>query len=321
MLGGSATRGISPLYRAEEGKSGQPEHDLYREMRQMIERTVAPVAEALAKFTQVNSAALIALEPEIAFYLGAVRLTKQLQAKGLALCRPTIAPSEEQAATIKGLYALDLVLRLGHKGDSRAVVSNDFEFDPEARLFILTGPNSGGKTTFIRAIGQAQILFQAGLLVPGEAARLSPVDVIYTHFAKAEKLDTKGGRLAEELERLAELFKVCSRYSLLLLNEPLTSTDHLSARTLSRQILAGLRQLAARTIYVTHLHELVEDSIVMMETQPGAKVVSLVAGISPPATDNIQPVPTYQITPGLPQLSSYASELARRYGLNFLSGE
>ena len=99
----------------------------------------------------------------------------------------------------------------------------------------------------------------------------------------------------------------------MLLNEPLASTDHVAARALSRDILAGLRLLGARVLFVTHLHELVDDALA---GDSPAGVVSLVAGLAPHAGNGSQPAPSYLITPGRPQIAGYAAELARQHGLS-----
>jgi DNA mismatch repair protein MutS len=312
-----AVRGITALYKADESRRRTPEHELFRDLDRLLERVAAPVADALAGYTRVHSAGLAGLEPELAFYLGAARLANDLRAAGLPLCRPEIAPAGERLCVIWGGFSLDLALRL-HAGRSRvnlagAIVPNDVAFGPDASLFILTGPNSGGKTTYTRAVGQAQALFQAGLLIPGRQARISPVDGIYTHFAVAERLDIGGGRLAEELERLAQIFRQAGPDSLVLLNEPLASTDHAAARALSRDILSGLRLLGARTIFVTHLHELVDDAL---DGDASAGLVSLVAGLAPHAGNGGEPSPSYHIAPGRPQVAGYAAELARQHGLS-----
>jgi DNA mismatch repair protein MutS len=312
LFGGNAPgeRGVLPLYKAKDpaNNAGQPpEHELFREMNKLIEKIAAPVAEALARYTRMNSAALGKLEAELAFYTGAARLIRRLQKAGFALCRPEIAPADERVCRITGVYNLELALKL----DSPAkVVANDLNFSPSARTFILTGPNSGGKTTYTRAIGQVQALFQAGLYVPGAQARISPVDHIYSHFAAAEQ-DTgraRGGRLAEELERIGAIFRTATAHSLLLFNEPLASTDHASARVLSRDILNGLRLLGARTVYVTHIHELADDA------DAASGLISLVAGLD--EGDEQSLTPTYTIKPGRPHLLSYAAELARQHGLS-----
>ena len=99
----------------------------------------------------------------------------------------------------------------------------------------------------------------------------------------------------------------------MLLNEPLTSTDHIAARALSRDILAGLQLLGARVLFVTHLHELVDDAL---NGDSPAGVVSLVAGLAPHAGNGSEPAPSYLIAPGRPQIAGYAAELARQHGLS-----
>ncbi|MBK9713577.1 MAG: hypothetical protein IPO81_20100 [Kouleothrix sp.] len=313
-----AVRGVTALYKAEQGgRQHTPEHELFRDMDRLLERVAAPVAAALSGYTRVSAAGLAALDAELALYLGAARLAGELRAAGMALCRPEVAPAEERRCEIAGVYSLDLALRLraahGPAGMA-AIVPNDVALGPDAWIAIVTGPNSGGKTTYTRAVGQAQALFQAGLLVPGRRARISPVDGIFTHFAAAERLEIGGGRLDEELERLERLFRQATGASLALLNEPLASTDHAAARALCRDILAGLGLLGARAIFVTHVHELVDDLLDGESPAPG--VVSLVAGYTPPAGNGAEPAPSYQIAPGRPQVAGYAAELARRHGLS-----
>ena len=230
-----AVRGITALYKADERQRNTPEHELFRDLDRLLERVSAPVADALASYTRVQSAGLAGLEAELAFYLGAVRLVNEsARLLGCRFAAPRSPRPSERVCMIDGVYSLDLALRLraarGPAGLAEAVVPNDVAFGPDATIFILTGPNSGGKTTYTRAVGQAQALFQAGLLVPGRQARISPVDGIYTHFAVAERLDINGGRLAEELDRLAQIFRQAGPASLVLLNEPLASTDHVAAR-------------------------------------------------------------------------------------------
>jgi hypothetical protein len=329
----NSQQGLSNLYRAtEEANQSQPEHQLFRELSQMLERAAQPVLEALQYFARLSGTSLAALEPELAFYLGAVKFTQRLQASGLSLCRPEIADISERACTITGVYSFDLALRLlntrpksEHKQPLK-IVPNQVNFGSSATIFIVTGPNSGGKTTYTRAIGQAQILFQAGLMVAGSAARISPVAGIFTHFASIERPDLEGGRLAEELGRLSQIFQDASHYSLILLNEPLSSTDHTSAHLLSRDILGGLRLLGARAVYVTHIQELATDLNLHDMLAPDTVPVSLVAQVTPVVVANNhvngatnpdgQHVPTYTIRPGLPQTPGYATELARQYGLN-----
>ncbi|GAB4212752.1 MAG: DNA mismatch repair protein MutS [Roseiflexaceae bacterium] len=312
-----ALRGITSLYRADSAQPRTPEHDLFRDLNRLLEKVAAPVAAVVEQYKRVHVRPLAAIEPELAFYIGGARLVRELRALGLSLCQPEIAPPEERACLIKGSYSLDLALRLRAARGTEAlqgIVTNDVPFDRHIRVVLLTGPNSGGKTTFTRAVGQSQVLFQAGLPIPGQQARISPADAVLSHFASAERLDLSGGRLAEELERLAGIFRVATPSSLILLNEPLTSTDQGSARGLARDLLDGLRLLGARTLFVTHIHELVNDALAQ---PPGPKggVISLVAGTSAPAANPSERQPSYRIEVGSPQLHQQASAIARSYGL------
>jgi hypothetical protein len=315
-----AVRGITALYTADDGRPHTPEHALFRDMSRLLEKVLQPVAAAVERYARISSAWLVGLEPQLAFYLGAVRLSIALRAAGLPLCRPQIVPAEQRVCTIEASYSLELALRLraaqDQAGLSGAIIYNQVQLGPGARIAILTGPNSGGKTTYTRAIGQAQALFQAGLLIPGRAAQISPADAIYTHFAAGERSELGRGRLAQELERLAAIFHRAGPHSLLLLNEPLASTDQASARTLGRDLLAGLRLLGARAVFVTHLHELVGDALVLDVGAAEPQIVSLVAGAATHDGNGAEPAPTYRIAPGPPQPPGYAAELARQYGLD-----
>jgi DNA mismatch repair protein MutS len=314
-----AVRGITALYTADDGRPHMPAHELFRDMSRLLEKVVQPVAAAIERYARLSSAWLMGIEPQLAFYLGAARLAAGLRAAGLPVCRPQIAPIEERVCAIEASYSLDLALRLrAAQGDAglAAIVYNDVLLGLGARIAIVTGPNSGGKTTYTRAIGQAQVLFQAGLPVPGRAARISPADAIFTHFAAGERAELGRGRLAQELERLSAIFKHAGPHSLLLLNEPLASTDQTSARALGRDLLAGLRLLGARAVFVTHLHELVEDALALDMGAPERLIASLVAGVAQHDGNGAEPAPTYRIVPGQPRPPGYAAELARQYGLD-----
>jgi hypothetical protein len=313
-----AVRGITALYNADDGRQHTPEHVLFRELSRLLERVVQPVAAAIERYTRLSSRWLVALEPELAFYLGAARLFGELRAAGLPLCRPAIAPPAERTTVLDGVYNLDLALRLRAatgRLDPPDLVLNDVRLGPTGRIAIVTGPNSGGKTTYTRAVGQAQALFQAGLLLPAHSARISPVDGIFSHFASSERNELGRGRLAQELERLAAIFRQASPNSLLVFNEALASTDQLSARALGRDLLAGMRLLGARAIFVTHLHELVADALALDAGAAEPSVVSLVADVAVHEGNGVEQAPTYRIVPGMPQAPRYAAELARQYGL------
>jgi DNA mismatch repair ATPase MutS len=196
-----------------------------------------------------------------------------------------------------------------------ALVQNDAAFNDTGRVAILTGPNSGGKTTYLRAVGLAHVLCQTGLLIPAARATLSPVDDIFTHFPA---LETQQGRLAEEAQRIREMFADVTSHSLILLNETFSSTAAGEALYLAHDVLSACCAIGTRTIFATHLTTLASDldSIEQTAAETGAcrsLPFSLTANVQQTASG--ETVPTYHVTRGQPLGRSYAQEIAQRYGI------
>lgn len=297
---------------------------LFRDLDQIIHDTVRPVALALKEFLHVSTQFLAALEPEIVFYMGAARLITHLRQCGLPMCRAAVAAVDARMGVIHDVYNLNLALRCMERQPKAnlagQIVGNEVAFDDTARIFIITGPNQGGKTTYIQAIALAQVLFQAGIYVPGTSACISPVDGIYTHFPVEEKPNTEAGRFGEEAQRLNEIFTRATRNSLVLLNESLASTAPGESLYLARDIVRCLRLMGTRAAYTTHMHELAENVDVLNTLTPGdSRVISLVAvAQTDRATSSADAVKrTYKIIPSPPMGRSYAHELAARYGISF----
>jgi DNA mismatch repair ATPase MutS len=291
---------------------------LFRDLDQVLSTAIQPVARALEQYLHIHSQRLVALGPEIAFYLGGANLIQQMRAAGLPMCRPEIGAMEERVCQIKDLYNLNLALHFREEQTNLngVVITNDVNFSPQGRIFILTGPNRGGKTTFTRAVGLAQVLFQAGLYVPGREARLSPVDGIYTHFPREEKPQVGVGRLGEEAQRLSLIFQRATRYSLVLLNESFSTTSPGESICLARDLVRALRLLGVRAMFVTHLHELAQDLDRIHANTPGdSPVVSLVAGILEDETGMTRR--TFKIVPAPALDSSYAQDIARQHGISY----
>jgi hypothetical protein len=333
LLGGlDAGRGLTPLQRGgADGFSGQPNR-LARDLNKLLEDVTAPVARALDRYADVPTGLLGGVGPELALLLNGALLVERLGRAGLPMCRPEILPLEDRVTELSDGYDLTLALRLdgqaaasgaasGPAEDATGVVVNAVTFDDtHGRIWILTGPNRSGKTTYTRAVGLAQVLFQAGLYVPAASARLSPVDAIHTHFPSREQAQPGMGRLDEEARRLAEIFQQATPHSLVLLNETLAGTAASEAEGLARDAVRGLRLLGARAIYVTHLHELAAAVDEINATTPGA---SLAGSLVADADDQEDPAAgvhhrrTFRIHPGVPRGRSYASDIARRYGISY----
>lgn len=323
-----ASNPFRPLTRVNRTSSMTP---LLGELDRVLGAVARPLARALGQFVQLQVRDVLPLEQEIRFYLGGARLALALRERGMPTCVPGLAPAGDRRAQATELYDVSLALRGAPQEPAGAVVRNDLDAGEAGRIAILTGPNQGGKTTFVRAVGVMQVLAQAGLQVAARTAAISPADRVITHFPSQEGGAGEGGRLAEEARRLGAVFADASERSLVLLNESLSSTSPSESLYLAEDVVRALRLLGARAIFATHLHELGERlARINAEGDGGSLVVSLVAGIAPDrdgadgadgahGADGAQTRMrrTYRIAPGPPVGSSYARDIADRYQISF----
>ncbi len=225
---------------------------LFADLAKVLEKTAIPIADQLNRYASIHGNLFTDLRQALIFYLGAVRFIRQLEKAGLPLCRPQIVPAEERRCEVKNSYNVHLALRQ----PGAEIVMNDLLLAPQAGILILTGPNGGGKTTYMQGVGVVHILAQLGCHVPGSQAVISPLDQLFTHFPLEEKPESGTGRFGEEAMRLGKIFEQVTRHSLVLLNETLSSTNFSESLYLAQDIVRIMRRVGARAIYSTHLHEL-----------------------------------------------------------------
>ncbi|MBQ7356699.1 MAG: hypothetical protein IJW66_04770 [Clostridia bacterium] len=256
-----------------------------------------------------NTDFLLRLLPEIEFVSRSADLIKRLSSHpGCTVTVPEIAERGECAFRAVGLYNPRVALAIEDE-----IVTNDFAFDENAGIYVLTGPNRGGKSVITVAVGAAQALFQLGLPVPAESATLSVVDAIFTHFPEGADDTIDKGRLGEECARLREIFDGVSRESMILLDESLSSTGAYEASYIASEILTGFAVVRCRGIFSTHLHELaaaIPEINEKSESLGGVKIDTLVAGIEEGRR-------LFKIYRAKPDGKSYARDIADKYGLSF----
>ena len=291
---------------------------LFRDLEDVLKSLGRSLNRSLREFMAVETAPLSGIEQELSFYLGAQRLKERLEGAGLPTSFPEIAPPEEKRLSATGFYNLQLALRVLERGEDEAratVVENDLGLGPETGIYVITGANQGGKTTFVQGAGLLQVMAQAGLFVPAREATVSPVDTVLTHFPSAEAGSIETGRLSHELGDLAELFDATTDRSLLLLNESLASTNATEAILVAEDMLRALRTVGTRTLYATHLHEMAERlGELNTPRETGPHIGALTAETE---WDGEEVRRTYRIVEGPPQGKSFARDLARKHGISY----
>lgn len=275
-----------------------PERDEggFRAQAELTGRGVSLAAAAIAASADHVLDFFRLLRDEVAFYIGAVNLHARLSELGSPLCRPEPMERGSLALQATGLYDPVLALELGG-----SVVGNDLAADG-VRVLVVTGANQGGKSTFLRSLGTAQLLMQAGLPVPAHAYRAATAGRVFSHFSREEDEELRRGKLDEELARMRTIVDRLHPGDLVLLNESFSSTNEREGSAIARGVVEGMVEAGVRVAFVTHLVDLAEG--LARGSRSGR--LFLRAERRPDGRR------TFRVIPGQPEATSHAIDVYRQ---------
>lgn len=275
----------------------------------IMKKTCDDIKSTLKKYVNISGYMLIGLMPEILFYVRWAELIDKLIGLGMPVCKAEILPPDERKCSFKEIYNIKLAVNQIN-GEPLHIITNDIDFSGEHRIYILTGPNRGGKTIITQAVGLAMLLAQWGIYVPAAAAQLSPCDNMFTHFPADENDTVDLGRLGEESKRLSEIFDIATPRSFLLLNESLATTSVAEGLFIAKDVVKAMRYLGVRCIFNTHMHELARSLDELNAAEGDSRVESLITGVQ-------RGERSFKVAVAPPQGVSYAEDIAKKYGVTY----
>lgn len=185
---------------------------------------------------------------ELAFYFGGANLYNTLKKLEVPIVFPKPRDYDNKKLCFSEL--VDISLALSNRG---CPVGNSLEADA-IPLILVTGANQGGKSTFLRSIGLAQLMMQCGLFVSAGNFTANCCEGIYTHFCHSDNSNKDNGRLDGELKSMSEIIKHIGPFSMVLMNESFSSASEKEASALAGEIIHGLYTYGIETIFVTHIY-------------------------------------------------------------------
>ncbi len=259
-------------------------------------RAINDVANTVTKSAEHLQGFFERLRTELGFYLGCLNLRDALTERQIQTCFPVPTPIGTPRFQCRGLRDVGLCLTTGKK-----VTGNDVDADDKT-LIVITGANEGGKSTFLRSVGTAQLMMQAGMFVTAEAFAANVRDGVFTHFNRKEDVTLRRGKLEEELARMSAIVEYVGSTSLLLCNESFASTNELEGSEIARGIVHAMVESGVRVFFVTHLYDLADS----LHTRQNPADLFLRAERRPDGAR------TFRLSPGKPERTSYGQDSFRR---------
>lgn len=274
------------------------------DMEKQLSKSVLKYKRELKKYINLKGYFLLDICDDLNYYLLTVKYARKLINGNCKISMPKINENAKEVY-IKGIYNIRLT-----DEKPEMIIKNDFSISEKEKLFILTGPNRGGKTIITQAVGLNVLFAKLGLFVTADEYEGYLFDTIFTHFPADENETLDYGRLGEEAVRVQNIVKSVTPKTLVLLNETYSSTSAEDGVYMASDLIHVLKHKNVPMIFNTHLHELAYKIEEMNQWDGASDVVS----ISMEIIDNKN---TFRLLRKVPEKNSYARNVALKYGVTY----
>lgn len=248
---------------------------------------------------------MLQLEEPLDFYLVGLRCMNCYTRRGYTLCRPEFHAGGGFFA--KNMKYPELILHQDH------VQGNDIMLHPSDAV-IITGANHSGKTSYLKTLGQGYFLAQLGFFVPAESLSLTAVTGIYTLFSAGEDDSMDASRMGVEIRKLTNILNHAAASDLVLLNEPMTSTNPVEAVSICADLMQHFLKQGIPHLLVTHLYDIYFLLRARLGAEGGRHLKSLITeSYYDEAAHGM--VHHYRLREAEPEGNSYARETAAAFGI------
>ena len=281
-------------------ESQQINYAVLKALGKVVDNGLHHCSNRLLNYARKKILNYVKWQSSLSFVASAISRIKIFQNKGIPLCFPTISPN--RTFDFVSLYD-DTLCRVKEK---KEIVPNTVRLESNVCTYIVSGPNSGGKTVFLNSVGAAQYYFQLGMPIPAKSASMPICDAIYKVSVEKQKASNSAGRFEQECITLSKILQAATANSLVLVDEAFTSTSSSAAVPIAANFIAELCSIGAKCIFVTHYHQLCETERKIAQCEK--RVDYLHATIN--GENRV-----YFIQKGKAEANSYAQGIAKKYGL------
>ena len=264
----------------------------WREMRLAEEREEERVVRVLSAKVETHSSAI----------LRGLELLADLD-MSMAKARFSLAINATASNVIEGEHQYISLTDARHPLLKGEIVPITLKIGDPSSLLLITGPNAGGKTVALKAIGLLTLMAQSGLHLPAREATTSLFDGVYADIGDQQSIQQSLSTFSSHIKNLRDIMDQATDRSLVLIDELGTSTDPEEGSALAKAILHHFSQRGITLVATTHQR----DVAAFVQEQPGMTNASV-------ELDPHTLAPTYRLTQGLPG-RSYALTIASRLGL------